>query len=136
MVTKARILSDGLVNWDSAGTAFVVTGADVDYAINLLQAGTLKVLDGTARWYPHSNIEINKIILRLGTAADATVGVRINKNGTSVKTGQLTAGQTSVELSAPFFTMLSTDYLTIDTTAIGINSPGADLYVQFVYKKV
>lgn len=138
MSTKARILSDSLVNWDSAGTSFGIsdTALAVDYPINMYQYGALKELVGTARWYAHSDLEINNIIMRVGTAADDIISVSIKKNGSIVKTAQLSAEQTSKVISGPFFSMNAGDYLTIDTTNVGTTLTGEDLYLQLIYRKV
>ena len=101
-------------------------------AIALNQAGTLAVTTGTVRWYAPAALTVNSIVARLGTAADATVTAVAKKNGVTAATTSITAGQTTATNNTGF-SMAIGDYLTLDVTAIGSASKGADLNIQFLY---
>jgi hypothetical protein len=120
---------------DSAGLTTRLLN-DILYNITLHQGSELTVTTGTARWYAPFNLSIKDIIPKLGTAADATVTALVKKNGSTEKTINFTAGQTTSTVASPTFTMNEGDYITIDVTAIGGSSPGEDLNIQFKYKRV
>jgi hypothetical protein len=100
-------------------------------SVSLNQAGELAVTTGTVRWYAPAALTVSSVIARLGTAADATVGVNIKRNGSSVRTVSLAAAATSVTGSG--FTMTAGQYLTIDVTSVGTTAKGNDLNVQLLY---
>lgn len=100
-------------------------------SVSLNQAGELAVTTGTVRWYAPAALTVSSVIARLGTAADATVGVNIKRNGASVRTVSLAAAATSTTGSG--FTMTAGQYLTIDVTSVGTTAKGNDLNVQLLY---
>jgi len=100
-------------------------------SVSLNQAGELAVTTGTVRWYAPAALTVSSVVARLGTAADATVGVNIKRNGSSVRTVSLAAAATSVTGSG--FTMTAGQYLTIDVTSVGTTAKGNDLNVQLLY---
>ena len=106
------------------------------FNINLHQGGALQVHTGTKRWYAPYNLQVTGITSRLGTAADATVGVDIKKNGVSEETYSFGANATTTTIADQTINMNADDYLTVDVTSIGTTNTGEDLYVQFTYKKV
>jgi hypothetical protein len=106
------------------------------FNINLHQGGALQVHTGTKRWYAPYNLQVTGITSRLGTAADATVGVDIKKNGVSEETYSFGTNATTTTIADQTINMNTNDYLTVDVTSIGTTNTGEDLYVQFTYKKV
>ena len=106
------------------------------FNINMHQGGDLQVITGTKRWYAPFDLQIVGISSNLGTAADNIVGIDVKNNGVSAKTVSFSSDTTTTNIVAPFFTMNTGDYLTVDITSIGTNSVGQDLYLQFTYKKV
>ena len=106
------------------------------FNINMHQGGDLQVITGTKRWYAPFDLQIVGISSNLGTAADNIVGIDVKNNGVSAKTVSFSSNTTTTNIVAPFFTMNTGDYLTVDITSIGTNSVGQDLYLQFTYKKV
>ena len=106
------------------------------FNINMHQGGDLQVITGTKRWYAPFDLQIVGISSNLGTAADNIVGIDVKNNGVSAKTVSFSPNTTTTNIVAPFFTMNTGDYLTVDITSIGTNSVGQDLYLQFTYKKV
>jgi hypothetical protein len=106
------------------------------FNINLHQGGALQVHTGTKRWYAPYNLQVTGITSRLGTAADATVGVDIKKNGVSEETYSFGTNVTTTTIADQTINMNANDYLTVDVTSIGTTNTGEDLYVQFTYKKV
>ena len=104
---------------------------------NLSQQGDLTIVQGTARWYAPFNLQMLQVVPRLGTAADAAVGIVIEKNDSDHTTFQFGAGVTEVILDSSNnipFNMTESDYLTVDVTSIGNTNKGKDLIVQFRYK--
>ena len=78
-----------------------------------------------------------QVVPRLGTAADAVVGIVIEKNDSDHTTFQFGPGVTEVILDSSNnipFNMTESDYLTVDVTSIGNTNKGKDLIVQFRYK--
>jgi len=107
------------------------------HSTNLSQQGDLTIVQGTARWYAPFPLRMEQVIPRLGTAADAVVGIVIEKNDSDHSTFQFGAGVTQVTLDSSNnipFTMTDSDYLTVDVTSIGNTNKGKDLIVQFRYK--
>lgn len=109
---------------------------DVVYNITLSQQDELSVITGTARWYAPFDLSITDIRPRLGTAADANIGINIKVDGINKKTTSITAGQTTKTVSNPTFTMSQGSYLTVDITSVGTTAVGENLFIQFTYKKV
>ena len=104
---------------------------------NLSQQGDLTIVQGTARWYAPFSLQMLQVVPRLGTAADAAVGIVIEKNDSDHTTFQFGAGVTEVILDSSNnipFNMTESDYLTVDVTSIGNTNKGKDLIVQFRYK--
>ena len=107
------------------------------HSTNLSQQGDLTIVQGTARWYAPFPLRMEQVIPRLGTAADAVVGIVIEKNDSDHSTFQFGAGVTQVTLDSSNnipFTMTDSDYLTVDVTSTGNTNKGKDLIVQFRYK--
>ena len=104
---------------------------------NLSQQGDLTTITGTAAWYAPYALKINEIFPRLGTAADAAVGVTVKKNGSAASTFAFAPNQTSVTFSADSdqFTMAAGDYLTVDITSVGNTNKGKDMVIQFRYNQ-
>jgi hypothetical protein len=100
--------------------------------VSLRQGGTLTTITGTERWYAPDNITITKIAARLGSAANGNTVTAVNKNGTAQKTMTIPGGSTAIVDTNNLFTMVTSDYLTIDVTSVA-SSPGADLNIQIVY---
>ena len=127
-------VTDGSILLYNAANSVVEFGTapSANNAIALNQAGELVITTGTVRWYAPSALTINSIVARLGTAADATVTAVAKKNGSTVATISITAGQSEATNNVGF-SMVTGDYLTLDITAIGSTNKGADLNVQFLY---
>ena len=133
-----------IANLVNTETAYKPTTAQVTdkikdetvFNINMHQGGDLQVITGTKRWYAPFDLQIVGISSNLGTAADNIVGIDVKNNGVSAKTVSFSPNTTTTNIVAPFFTMNTGDYLTVDITSIGTNSVGQDLYLQFTYKKV
>ena len=105
------------------------------FSSTLHQRGNLEVLTGTARWYAPFNLQITNITPRLATASNGSVGVTINKNGSSTRTFIFAPSATTANVANSSLSMNTGDYLTVDVTSVGVTS-GQDMYVQFTYKKV
>lgn len=123
-----KITADGLV------TASDVNN-EVLYNITLAQQGDLQVVNGTARWYAPFGLTVTDIRPRLGTAGDSDININIKVNGTVTKSITMPADSDSTTVSSPSFTMSEGQYITVDVTSIGSETIGADLFLQFTYKK-
>ena len=108
--------TEKLYIWNATGW-IEAAAKSANNAVALNQAGTLAVTTGTVRWYAPSALTINSIIARIGTTADATVTAVANKNGSTVATISITAGQSEATNNVGF-SMVTGDYLTLDITAI------------------
>ena len=101
----------------------------------LTQNGTLYVLNGSARWYAPRAVTIQSMTAYVQTApVGSSLSLRVNKNGSSIQTPTITAGNTSGSLTGLSDTMNAGDYLTVDVTAVGSSTAGADLNLVIVYK--
>jgi hypothetical protein len=118
------------------------TGSYTDLAnkpiktVTLYQDGTLQVTTGTVRWYNPTNIEIDKVIVRLASAADRTVTVVIKKSNTTFRTIEVSANSTKVIVENLNLEMIEDDFLTVDVTTIGSTNKGSGLSVEFFYTLV
>jgi len=125
-------------NWDGLGWAPAGTGggiASIHDSGNLYQRGKLIPVIGSVRWYAPYNITIFEISARVLSAADDTIGIRLNKNGISQAVIQIAANQLVANLYTSVFNMSQNDYLTLDLTQVGsLTNPGSDLYMQFRYR--
>lgn len=103
--------------------------------INLYQAGPLKIIDGTMRWYAPYNCLVTSIYPRVVSSADAAIHIRLKKNSNALTTLIIGANQYDASPYIAGVTMLSGDYFTVDVIQIGSSAkPGAELYVQFQYQ--
>ena len=101
----------------------------------LTQNGTLYVLNGSARWYAPRAVTIQSMTAYVQTAPlGSSLSLRVNKNGSSIQTPTITTGNTSGSLTGLSDTMNAGDYLTVDITAIGSSTAGANLNLVIVYK--
>ena len=107
------------------GFAFVITKADFP--------GTLSVFNGTSRFYCFTTANITQLqfyALTAPTGGPATA--RLNKNGVTVATISLPAGNTYISTTGLSIPTTSGDYLTVDITAIGTIFAGADASLQII----
>lgn len=101
----------------------------------LTQNGTLYVLNGSARWYAPRAVTIQSMAAYVQTApVGSNLELRVNKNGSSIQTPTITTGNTSGSLTGLSDTMNAGDYLTVDITAVGSSTAGANLSLVIVYK--
>ena len=101
----------------------------------LYQPGELQTITGTERWYAPFPLTINKVVARLGTAADSVVDVKIVKNtgGSTIATDiTLTTGATKREIT-PSIQLADDDFLTVNVNSIGSTAKGEDLHIIFYY---
>jgi hypothetical protein len=130
-------LTEALAEGDEV-TVMAATGVPESAlrSIQLSVPGPLTLKTGTARWYAPFDLTITDIRPRLGTAADANIGINIKVDGTNRKTTSITAGQTTKTVSNPTFNISQGSYLTVDITSVGSVAVGENLFIQFTYKKV
>lgn len=144
---SALKITDGVnvstLSLDAGGSITETTGTGVTRKIPvtqrafLYQPGELQVITGTERWYAPFPLTINKVVARLGTAADAPVDIKVVKNtgGTTIATDlTLTTNATKREISPNIQLSDQTDdYLTVNVNSIGTNLKGEDLHIIFYY---
>ena len=111
--------------------------AATTFNANLSQQGDLSIIAGTAKWYAPFNAKVFEVVPRLGTAADGTVTIQIQKNDVNQFEFGIPAAQTTKTFTgdSDVFAMASGDYLTVDVTSIGTTAKGKDLVVQFKYRE-
>jgi len=105
------------------------------FITNLNQQGELQLVTGTARWYAPFDLLVTGINTKVSSSADSNISIEIKKNGSTVKSNSILAGQFSSVVSAPEFPMVEGDYITVDVTSIGTTNKGEDLVVQFKYRQ-
>lgn len=127
------LVTDNSFDSDSAA---VVSKENTIFNISLYQQGELSVTTGTARWYAPFDLQIFSISPKLGTAADDTVTIDVNKNGSSAETFSFAASATTATVTDQTIDLNEGDYITIDVDAIGSTNKGEDLNIQFKYKKI
>lgn len=97
--------------------------------------GTLVVNTGEKRLYMTRTGSFGDFDMFVSTApSGADLTVQINKNGSQIATGTLSAGDlSSTDNSIPTSQagFVSGDYLTVDITQIGSSTAGEDLYINF-----
>jgi hypothetical protein len=104
--------------------------------VTLYQDGTLQVTTGTVRWYNPNPLEIDRVIVRLASAADQTVTVVIKKSNTTFRTIEVSANSTKVVVNNLNLEMVDDDFLTVDVTTVGNTAKGSGLSVEFFYTMV
>lgn len=105
------------------------------FITNLNQQGELQLVTGTTRWYAPFDLLVTGINTKVSSSADSNISIEIKKNGSTVKSSSILAGQFSSVVSAPEFPMVEGDYITVDVTSIGTTNKGEDLVVQFKYRQ-
>jgi hypothetical protein len=109
----------------TAGGGGTATGLTIPFSI----FGALAVANGGLPWDVLDAGTITKIQASLGIAPTGSgLSVRINKNGASVATLTIAAGQTKAS-STPSIAVVAGDRLTVDVTAVGSTTPGSHLVV-------
>ena len=97
--------------------------------------GTLEVNTGERRLYMTRTGAFGDFDMFVATApVGASVNVTVNKNGSQMATGTLSAGATSSLANAIPTAQAgfeSGDYLTVDITQVGSTTAGEDLYINF-----
>ena len=102
------------------------------YAID----GNVTVNTGTARFYPYDSAVLETVNAYVATApVGSTLNIRVNKNGSSAATLAISAGATSAT-SSPNLSFSQGDYVTVDITQIGSSTAGADLRINFTFRKI
>jgi hypothetical protein len=105
-------------------------------SVTLYQDGTLQVTTGTVRWHNPTPLEIDKVVVRLASAADQTVTVVIKKSNTTFRTIEVSANSTKVVVNNLNLEMVDDDFLTVDVTTVGNTAKGSGLSVEFFYTMV
>ena len=96
--------------------------------------GQLNTSTGSVREYIHTLSTLGYADLYLSVASSgAGVIISINKNGTSITTLTLPAGQTSSLNNTINESFIQGDYITVDINQIGTTAPGEDLVVNLVF---
>lgn len=134
--TRGTVIDSDYINQRLGVTSQQEQKVQTEAHTTLEQDGTLSVTTGTARWYAPRDIEITKIRPFVGTApAGSSLNIRVNKNGSSIHTLSVSAGQNSAtsNVSTPI-EINEGDYLTVDITAVGSSTAGSDLKLIVRYK--
>nr|CRH06556.1 Protein of unknown function [Candidatus Magnetococcus massalia] len=111
--------------------ASVATPASASRFISLHQPGDLQITTGTARWYPPGDVTLQSISVFVGTAPfGGDVQFVLLKNGVAIGSGTIAEDQYLSPVLELDVALTSSDYLTLDITAIGATIPGSDLHLR------
>lgn len=94
--------------------------------------GALTENTGNTRFYIHANSNITTVYTNLVTAGLTQSAAVIKKNGTTINTITIPAGNTYVGQTGLSLSLLTNDYLTVDITQGGASATG--LYITIVYQ--
>lgn len=133
---RGTVIDSDYINQRLGVTSTTEQRVQTESHTTLEQDGTLSVTTGTARWYAPRDIEITKIRPFVGTApVGSSLNIRVNKNGSSIHTLSVSAGQNSATSTVGTPIEISEgDYLTVDVTAVGSTTAGSDLKLIIRYK--
>jgi len=141
IINDSDIFTGGTGGVDSAETTrlidsdYIATRALAENHTTLMQDGTLTVTTGTARWYAPRAVKIIGMKAHVSTApAGSAVNIRVNKNGSSLRTLVINAGSTSANLGGIADDLSAGDYLTVDVTQVGSSTAGSDLALIIRYR--
>jgi hypothetical protein len=96
--------------------------------------GTLTAGVGNARWWSQQSLVISRIKAQVTTAPiGADINIGFKKNGVTVQSLAVPAGQTSSSINTVNITTVDGDYLTVDIVSVGSVSAGTDLVISFLY---
>lgn len=99
--------------------------------VSFLRTDVLAAGVGEARWYPPAATTITSIQAWVSTAPiGANLIATVKKNGTIIHTVTITAGTTAFALVAVSYSLLATDYLTVDLTQVGSTVAGKNLAIR------
>ena len=134
--TRGSVIDSNYINQRLGVTSATQQKVQTESHTTLEQDGVLSVTTGAARWYAPRDIEITKIRPFVGTApVGSSLNVRVNKNGTSIHTLSVSAGQSnSANTITTPIEINEGDYLTVDVTAVGSTTAGSDLKLIIRYK--
>ena len=126
---------------DSAQVALIASALDAGlsgggggFLSTYAYDGQLNTNTGSVREYIHTVSTLGYADLYLSVASSgAGVIISINKNGTSITTLTLPAGQTSSLNNTINESFIQSDYITVDINQIGTTAPGEDLVVNLVF---
>jgi len=124
--------SAGIVGYTgSAGTG---GGSGLKQTRTMEYNGSLEVFNGTKRWWINESFTITRILAFLSTApTGSNISIRINKNGVSTQTINVSAGSSSSVNSASI-SVVQGNYITVDITQVGSTIAGSDLALIFEYE--
>jgi len=134
--TRGTVIDSNYINQRLGVTSATEQRVQTEAHTTLEQDGTLSVTTGTARWYAPRDIEITRIRPFVGIApAGSALNLRVNKNGSSIHTLSVSAGQnTATSTVGTPIEISEGDYLTVDVTAVGSTTAGSDLKLIVRYK--
>jgi hypothetical protein len=92
--------------------------------------GGLTENTGTLRFYIHTTATLNTITLNLVSAGLTQSTFVVKKNGTSVNTITVPAGNVAVSQTGLSISLAANDYLTVDITQ---SSSASDAYINLIY---
>jgi len=97
--------------------------------------GDITVNNGNVRWWSQGSLLISRIRAQVDIAPlGANITIVIRKNGTSVQTVTITAGQSSSQINTNI-TTANGDYITVDITTTGLSPVGSNLVVSFLFTR-
>lgn len=117
----------------SNGAVTIAAGGGEYIPAMFFVEGSVPVFVGTSKSYAYKACTVSSLAISAQNApTGAAINVRINKNGSSLVTGSLSAGSNFQKVSGLSASVAEGDYLTLDVTQIGSSYPGYDLTIKVV----
>jgi hypothetical protein len=117
----------------SNGAVTIAAGGGEYIPAMFFVEGSVPVFVGTSKSYAYKACTVSSLAISAQNApTGAAINVRINKNGSSLVTGSLSAGSNFQKVSGLSASVAEGDYLTLDVTQIGSTYPGYDLTVKAI----
>jgi hypothetical protein len=103
---------------------------------SLSQPGEIIPKTGTTRWYPATDITLVRMFASVGSIPlNAPIILHVMKNGSSIQQLIIAAGTNHSGIVLNTTSLLTTDYLTVNVTQVGVGTPGSDLIVSLNYTR-
>lgn len=96
--------------------------------------GGLSVNSGTERYYLHTSVTLASVDLYIESPSiGSSVNIAILKNGSTIGTASVSAGQTSSLNNIINVGLVQGDYITVNITQVGSTYPGRDMMINMIF---
>ncbi|MBF0340363.1 MAG: hypothetical protein HQL95_05295 [Magnetococcales bacterium] len=125
------------VNWPAGSVKIFCVAASsaiqrsANRGVIVATTGTLTVITGNARWYAQQPITFASMDAWVGTTGTGSdIQFVIKKNGVFALNGSIVDGAFRMAPTSITFAMAAEDWLALDITQVGANTPGKNLSVR------